>query len=256
MSTRWLCALVLALSAAGCANMGDRNAPIPTLTLQADELASDVLVVVLPGRWDDVAVLEQSGIAQAIQAARPEADVLLAGATLAYYTDGGLAERLHREIVAPARARGYREVWMAGASMGGLGVLLYEQDHPGELDGLVLLAPFMGGRGILREIERAGGIADWDPGPVPAQRDRRNFDRELWRHLQGWLDDPEAAARVWLAYGEEDRLRRAVPVIAPLLPPAHILERPGGHTWSVWVPAAREVFEQASRDDGLAVGAP
>ena len=54
-------------------------------------------------------------------------------------------------MIAPARARGYAGVWLAGASMGGMGTLLYERSRPGELDGLVLLAPYLGDRGLLEE---------------------------------------------------------------------------------------------------------
>jgi len=230
---------------AACVNTGNRNVPIPTQTTLAGATPGETLVIVLPGRWDNVEVMAGAGIVEAVQGAWPEADVLLTSATMAYYTDGGLARRLHEQVVTPARTRGYRQVWMMGASMGGMGTLLYEQAYPGELDGLVLLAPYLGRGRVLREIVDAGGIEQWSPGPVPAERNRGNFDRELWRHLQTWLSDPDLGERVWLAYGSEDRLRDAVPVFSPLIPEAQVLERPGGHAWSVWVPAAGDVLARA-----------
>lgn len=253
---RAIVAALVALAVSACGNMGDRRAPIPTATTSSAKAPGEVLVVVLPGRWDNVEVMQGSGITESIQAAWPEADVLLTSATMAYYTDGQLPARLHEQVIAPARARGYREIWMMGASMGGMGTLLYEQAYPGELDGLVLLAPFMGGRGVLREISESGGIADWDPGPEPAQVGRSNYDRELWRYLQTWLADPALGQRTWLAYGADDRLRNAVPVFAPLVPDAHILERPGGHAWTVWVPAAGDVLRaaRAGTNQGTATG--
>jgi pimeloyl-ACP methyl ester carboxylesterase len=228
---------------AACSNLGDRRQPIPVQTVLAGESMGQTLVVVLPGRRDNSQVLARTGIAEGIQAAWPAADVMLTGATIAYYTDGGLAARLHEQLIVPARAAGYTEIWMMGASMGGMGTLMYERSYPGELDGMVLLAPFLGERGVLREIERAGGIAQWQPGPEPDVVDRSNFSRELWRHLQTWLDRPEAGRRTWLAYGDRDRLRDAVTIIAPLIPDTQILERSGGHTWKVWVPAAQAVLE-------------
>lgn len=245
LAARWLrplLALALAATLSACLNTGDSRRPIPTETFVGRTSQGEILVVVLPGRWDDLAAMRQAGIAEAIGAAWPEADVLLAGATLAYYLDGGLAPRLHAEVIAPARARGYRQVWLAGASMGGMGTLLYERQFPGELDGLVLLAPFLGDRSLFREIMAAGGVQAWDPGPAPAQIDRGNYQRELWRYLKTWTERPELGRRAWIAYGDQDRLRQAVPVFAPLLPPAQVLERPGGHAWTVWVPAAAEVF--------------
>lgn len=118
-------------------------------------------------------------------------------------------------------------LYLVGASMGGLGVLLYDQAYPGVADGLVLLAPFVGSRRLLAEIERAGGIGQWQPGPVPESVDRGNFQRELWRHLKSWPDSGRGDS-VWLAWGDRDRLRRAVPVLAPLLRGEQMLERPGG----------------------------
>jgi len=44
-----------------------------------------------------------------------------------------------------------------------------------------------------------------------------------------------------------------VPVFAPLLPESQVLERPGGHKWSVWVPAAGEVFAQVRRQRARAL---
>lgn len=247
-----LLAMIACLLLAACINTGDRSLPIPTQTFLAGAEPGEALVVVLPGRWDNVDVMAGAGIVEAVQGAWPEADVLLTSATMAYYTDGRLAERLHQQVVAPARAVGYQRIWMMGASMGGMGTLLYEQAHPGELEGLVLLAPYLGRGRVLREITDSGGIAEWSPGPRPAERDRSNYDRELWRDLQSWTSDPDRGARVWLAYGSQDRLREAVPVFAPLIPQAQVIERPGGHAWSVWVPAAAEVLARAreQQEDG------
>ncbi len=243
---RSLLTVTFVLLLAGCINTGDRRQPIPTLAFTG-ATPGRALVVVLPGRWDDAQDMARAGMPEAIRRAWPDADVLLTGANMAYYTDGGLPKRLHDEVILPARERGYREIWMAGASMGGMGTLLYERQYPGELQGLVLLAPYLGGRGILEEITEAGGIAQWQPGPVPEAMNRSNYQNELWRYLQTWVNKPELGERVWLAYGDQDRLRDAVPVLSPLLANRQILERPGGHTWEVWVPAAGEVFTQIAQ---------
>lgn len=247
---RLLALLAVLAAVAACGNLGDRRQPIPTLSRPgpaADPLAP--LVVVLPGRRDNAAVLSAKGVAEAIQAAWPRAEVVLTSATLDYYMDGGLARRLHEQVVLPAMAGGKRPLYLVGASMGGLGVLLYDQAYPGAADGLVLLAPFLGNARLLREIQAAGGIASWQPGPRPAAVDRGNYQRELWRHLQSWPASGRGDS-VWLAWGDRDRLRRAVPVIAPLLAPAQMLERPGGHAWTVWTPAAAEIFARIAAADG------
>lgn len=131
--------------------------------------------------------------------------------------------------------------------MGGMGALLYDRRHPGGVDGMVLLAPYLGDRALLRSIADAGGVARWNPGPVPATVDAGNFQVELWRHLKGWSAEPERARDVWLAYGDRDYLRDAMPLLVPLLRPGQVSVREGGHTWAVWSPAARDALVQARK---------
>ena len=57
---------------------GNARAPIPQALIPAGAPATR-LVVVLPGRGDDIAALRASGIVPAVQSAWPDADVLLTG---------------------------------------------------------------------------------------------------------------------------------------------------------------------------------
>jgi pimeloyl-ACP methyl ester carboxylesterase len=225
----------------GCYPKGDPGKPIPTAFVPAPKPAQR-LVIVLPGRGDGLNGLQRTGIAQAIQSQWPDADVTLSGLTMDYYLKGGAVQRLHDEIVVPARTRGYREVWLLGASLGGLGALMYDGQWPGTVDGLILMAPYLGEKPLLQEIAAAGGIGTWNPGPLPANVDGDNFQRELWRQLQGWSRDPRRARNVWLAYGDKDYLRDTMPSLIPLLPSSHVLLRHGRHAWTVWTPATRDVL--------------
>nr|WP_246191883.1 alpha/beta hydrolase-fold protein [Pseudoxanthomonas gei] len=239
--------LILALSfllLAACFPRGNAGVPIPHLLVTAPAPASR-LVIVLPGRGDDLAAMRRSGMAEAIQSAWPDADVILTGLSYDYYMQGRAPQRLHDEIVAPARHKAYRQIWLAGASMGGMGTLMYDRAYPGEMSGLLLLAPYLGDTSLLKEIDTAGGVAQWQPGPVPAAVNADNFQRELWRHLQGWSREPGKAANVWLAYGDKDRLRNTMPLLGSVLPAANIRRRSGGHDWETWSAATRDVLAQA-----------
>ena len=243
---RW-CLLLLSLNLlGGCIALGNAARPIPTAFVPAPQPAQR-LVVFLPGRGDDLAALQKSGIAQLIQQAWPDADVELAALTMAYYTDGNATRRLHDEVIAPALRRGYRQVWLAGTSLGGVGALLYDRAYPGELHGMLLLAPYLGDASIRRQIIKAGGLAQWNSGP-PQPISAQNWQHELWRYLQRWPVDPALTRHVWLAYGAQDRLRPSIALMAPLLPPGHVVVLPGGHRWSVWKPAARQLLQAAARD--------
>lgn len=205
-----LAQILVVLLLAACRAHGDPDMAIPTVLIPAPEPATR-LVVVLPGRADDLDDLQASGIASAVQRAWPDADVVLAELTLDYFLADRAIPRLHREVVAPARER-YEAVWLVGASLGGMGALLYDRAHPGMADGLVLLAPYLGDRALHDEIRAAGGLARWQPGTVQPVGPG-TWQRELWRHVQS-LPTRSGTPRVRLAYGDDDRLRAAMPLLS------------------------------------------
>ena len=232
-----------AIGLAGCVVIGDSQVPIGTMEVAAPRPSAErTLVIVLPGFGVDAAEMMGHGIAGAIQEAWPEVDVVLTSATFAYYRDGRLAGRLQDEVVGPALKKGYRRIWLAGASMGGMGALLYERERPGALEGIVLFAPFLGSNELLREIRAAGGLRRWDPGALPAEMNGDDYQRQVWKMVKGWGDRPELARRVWLICGTSDRLINGVRLLAQELPGANYLEVPGGHTWDTWVGGAKAAF--------------
>ena len=217
--------------------------PIPVTTIPAPYVVQDrPLVIVLPGRSDDLGDLKQAGIAASVQRAWPEADVELAGATLGYYLHGDVALELHDQIIAPARARGYRQIWLTGASLGGMGVLLYEKAYPHDVTGLVLMAPYMGEPALVNEIMNAGGPTHWNPGPTPTKLDDKDYQRGLWQLVKSWGGRPDEARRIWLICGSGDRFIGAAKLIATQLPPEHFIHVAGGHDWPYWDAGAEQAF--------------
>lgn len=242
----WSLLVVWAGMLVGCFPRVDPSQPVPTAFLGAPQSARR-LVVVLPGRGDDVEGLRKSGIAQAVQAAWPDADVVLTGLGLGYYFAGLAEKRLHDEVIEPARRRGYTQIWLVGASLGGMGSVMYDRAYPDEITGMVLLAPYLGDAPIQSEIARAGGVANWRPPAKPDAVTADNFQQELWRHVQTWSRRPEAARNVWLAYGKGDRFSTSMPLLEAALRPDQVLVREGGHDWDVWSPVTREVLMRIDR---------
>jgi len=237
--------LVAAALLAGCSVIGPPQDPVPTVKVPGTE-PGRALVVVLPGFIYDADDLRDEGVAAAIHRGWPQADVLLVGATFPYYRTGQLVPQLEKNVIAPARAQGYREIWLAGGSMGGMGVLLYEWHHPGQLTGLVLLSPFLGDDDVLDEVRQAG-LARWQPRGLAPQMDGDNFSAHVWSMIKGWRAQPELARRVWLACGTEDPLFEDVQLLAPEIPPAQYFASPGGHNWKYWIPAVEDVFGRIAR---------
>jgi pimeloyl-ACP methyl ester carboxylesterase len=122
------------------------------------------LVVFLPGVGDIATDFEDKGFVDAVRGRGLSVDLISAQATLSYYAKGTMVERLGEDVFADARRKRYRQTWLIGLSMGGLGTLLYSHDHPTEITGVLALAPFMGGpRWRRRSAQKAG----WRRGRRP-----------------------------------------------------------------------------------------
>jgi pimeloyl-ACP methyl ester carboxylesterase len=247
-AAHWMRCCLIGLSLAwlgGCAARGDITKPIPTQQVVAPGHAERV-VVVLPGRGDDLGGLQLEHTAQIIQSEWPDADVVLTGLTMPFYTGGVASKRLHDEVIAPLKARGYRQIWLAGISLGGMGALLYDHDYPGDVDGLLLLSPYLGKDDVQREIRDAGSVAAWNPGP-PEPVGPKTFTRELWRSIKQWSDNPARRNSGWLIYGEDERLRKPIELMTPQLPAAHVFMLPGYHNWDLWRPALHRILKAADK---------
>jgi pimeloyl-ACP methyl ester carboxylesterase len=190
------------------------------------------LFVFLPGRRDRVSDFVSHGFIASAQRRIRSLDCVAVDATIGYYLDGSIADRLQREIIGPARSVGYREIWIVGVSMGGLGAFFHERAYPGEVKGLILLAPFVGDDlALFREMDAAGGAVSWagSQPPVAADRQKAEFQRELWRFLGRMPFDRTLQLETWMAYGEADRLLPGIERLKSLLPAERVFSLPGGH---------------------------
>jgi pimeloyl-ACP methyl ester carboxylesterase len=225
--TTFLIVLAAALAASGCGWMYSTSVPIETTAYPfAKGQIARTLVVLLPGRGDDGEAFAEHGFVKDLRAAGVAADVVAVDAHFGYYAKETIVERVWNDVVAPARARGYKEIWLAGISMGGLGVVAVARQHASAFDRLILLAPYLGPDELLDKIRLAGGPTHWkaDDPKDPYQR--------LWTWLSRY--QTPGPPQITLAYGTNDRLASAHRLLAPLLGPGDLLEEPGGHDWTTW----------------------
>ena len=190
------------------------------------------LLLLLPGRSDTAADFEKQGFVQAARESHAPLDVVAVDARFGYYISKTLGQRVTTDVIAPAKASGYRSFWLAGVSMGGLGALLYAQQHPNEVDGVLAIAPFLGDDDVIEEIEHAGGLAQWKSIGKASPGD---YQRELWLWLGRCLPRAQGCPRIFLGFGTADRFVRAHRLLAAVLPPEQILEVPGEHEWAPWL---------------------
>jgi hypothetical protein len=247
-SSRVLIPMLLAclLILVGCVAGGDVTKPIPTTFIAAPQ-AAHRLVVMLPGRGDTLQGLNDTGIAGIIQQSWPDADVLLTGLTMPFYQQGRATQRLHDEVIEPARRKGYQQVWLAGISLGGMGALLYDSEYPDQIDGLLLLSPYLGEDAIHQQIRQAGGLAAWQAGPAQAMGPD-TLQHELWRFMQGWSRRPQRTGSTWLAYGADEPFRQPIELMTPLLAANHVIMLPGKHNWKLWKPAMHALLERTGSE--------
>ncbi len=133
------------------------------------------------------------GFARAGAQRRVPLDLLFVDLEMQHLDDRDALQRLRSEIVLPARDSGVA-VWLAGISLGGLVALDYASSHSGELDGLCLLAPYLGNRMLINEIAAASGLAGWEPGEL-AESDA---ERRIWRYIKTRVD----SRPLFLGYGQ------------------------------------------------------
>ena len=226
-----LCAGLLLLS--GCSFLRPATVPLAKdRDLAACIAQSDTLLVFLPGAYSTIDEFVREGFVQEVRQRRIAADILMVDAHMAYYNNRTVIDRLEADVLAPARAAGYRAVWLVGISVGGFGALIREEQMPGGVTGIVALAPYLGEPALSREIGKAGGLAAW---PAPAgSLPLEQMETRLWRWLQAQAKLPDGAPALYLAYGTEDRFADSHRLLAAALPPQRVFTTPGGHDWAPW----------------------
>lgn len=232
---RMVAICAVAASAVSCAALRPAGAPIRTVTY-GDRPEASCTVVLLPGRWNAPEEFGRAGFPAVLDQGGVRAVVVAPDAHLGYYMRGTVLERLRHDVVGPARAAG-RQVWLVGVSMGGLGALLYAKDHPGEVAGIVALAPFLGDRDVIDEIASAGGLDAWEPAQPPAPAD---YQRNLWLWLKRATAGDVELPELYLGYGTDDRFARASELLGARLDRRRVLAEAGGHDWLTW----RRLFEK------------
>ena len=180
----------------------------------------------LPGAYHSAQDFLDEGFVSAAARRRAPLDLLFVDLEMQHLDDRDVLPRLRSEIVLPARESG-AAVWLAGISLGGLVALDYASSHLHELEGLCVLAPYLGNRMLLKEIAATSGLAAWKPGEL-AESDA---ERRIWRYIKTRVD----SRPLLLGYGKDDRFSAGHEMLAAALPADWVEVVAGGHEWRTWV---------------------
>lgn len=234
----------------GCYLLQPASEPIPAQRFESPSASG--LVLLLPGFGDGPQNYIDNGFVDAVRAANPAFDVIAVNAHFGYYRNYSLVERLHQDILSPASAR-YEEIWLVGISMGGFGAAAYGMTHPELVDGLILLAPYMGSPEVVGDVMASGDLGRWVPpdlSTIDDEKERRFY--ELWQFYQQYVAAPGRSPRLYLGYGDRDHLREPNAFVAGVLAPERSLVLPGGHKWVVWQPLFSELVKRAIGREAMA----
>jgi pimeloyl-ACP methyl ester carboxylesterase len=225
-------ALVISLAAlaiGGCSWLYPTAVPIHTERYpRVEGQRADGLLVLLPGRGDSMGSFAEHGFVNDVRASGAPVDIVAVDAHLGYYIKNAIADRLWADVITPARQQGYRHIWVAGISMGGLGALALARDHGEALERLILIAPYVGPADLLGQIEAAGGPARW------TATDPKDLYQRTWMWLKHRAEPGATGPTIQLGFGTSDKLVRGHRLLAQLLPPDAALEEPGAHDWVTW----------------------
>lgn len=193
--------------------------------------AERILLVMLPAAKARPEDLLEQGFVAAVRDRGLPLDVAVMDAQPDYYLEGRVGERLAADVFRPLRARGHRRIWLMGMSLGGMGCIAYARRHAAEVEGVILLAPFLGARGLIAQILRAGGLARWQPAaPAP---DDEELALLLW--LKNYRADNPQLPAIHLGCGRDDRYAPASAMLAQQLPAERVVSVPGKHDWQTWI---------------------
>jgi pimeloyl-ACP methyl ester carboxylesterase len=213
--------LIAILLSAGCSFSRPTTTPIKHQYFNYAE-SNTTLVLLLPGFGDAPNNFVKHGTVEQIIDCRPDVIVLGIDAHFGYYKKNTIIDRLHHDIIRPAKIAGIKQIWLMGISMGGLGSLIYRQAHPDDIQAVILMAPYVG---------------DWDDLTLYLRQPelaRRTVSPKLIHLWDGLMASATDAPPITLASGENDSFKKQHLWLAGLIGNSHAITEPGKHRWKVW----------------------
>jgi alpha-beta hydrolase superfamily lysophospholipase len=216
------------------------KSPLDVYTYEADPKNENLIVFVrgMGGTFncliENHACFEEEGFVAAVRRRGLPYDMVAPNTHFGYYRDRTLAERIRVDVVEPARDAGYRKIWMVGVSLGGLGALLYLMENPADIDGVLVLGPYLGDDAIIEEITAAGGLARWESGPYDSNED---WERMLWDWLKKHARGAAGTPPIYLGIANEDVYLTDHTLLAEYLPPERTITVDGKHRFSSFTEA-------------------
>lgn len=208
----------------GCTYLA--KTPMDVLYYNSESLGhSKGLIVFLRGIGGSHRSFHRDGFVEAVQKKGFKYDMVAPNSHFGYYSERTLLTRLREDVILPSQQQGYDSIWLVGVSMGGLGSLLYLREHPEDIKGVYLIAPFLGDEKIVSDLQEAGGVQPWSPGVYNPEED---WQKMLW----DWIGSEVASGQtppIYLGSGLDDTYLDGQRLLSDVLPATNTIWVPGGH---------------------------
>ena len=198
--------------------------PMPAQDFQYARDPAKNLVVLLSGRGAPESYFSDHDWVDIARQFGSTADYVAPFAHYGYYVTATFLPRLQQDVMLPLEKNNYKSISVLGISMGGLGAILYTNKHPETIDRIYLISPFLGKSEVHEEIAQAGGLMQWQI----KDEDKDNWNYYIWWRLKKLLSDPNTRDKVYLGFGQQDRMP-GLQLLAGSLPADHVISIPGGH---------------------------
>lgn len=182
------------------------------------------LVILISGRGASFDYFERQQWTEVARQYTEDYDFIAPFLHYGYFMSGDMTTPLHEDVILPAKKRGYETISLAGISMGGLGCLFYSQKYPDEIDRIFLFSPFLGKDEVQAQIRADGGLAKW----YLRDENAEDWNFFIWQRLQQISSDPADKQKLFLGFGDKDRLK-GHDLLASALPSNHVIKLPGNH---------------------------
>ncbi len=235
--------LTLTLALSSCYFSRSPTRPVPAL-FASHGAPSTCLVVFLPGLLDSPDSFLDHDMIRELRASGAPCDAVMVDLHYRYFFGGTAGDVLYEDVVYPAMARGYDEIWLVGTSLGAMGAVLFARDHGASITGMILLSPFLGIEPTRSEVVDAG-LRDWHPGHLPAAIDDASFTRFVWATLRGYVDDPGEMPPLWVGYAIGETQEPVARTLAAVLPDDRVATVEGRHDWAAWTQLFRVLVARA-----------
>jgi hypothetical protein len=204
------------------------------------DIRPKTLLVLLPGAYDTPQDYIDQNFVKEVRSRNIYADIQIVDAHIGYYTKEQIVKRLEDEVVEPAKSKGYEKIWFIGISLGGYGSLLYSMKNPTALEGIFLMAPYMGVKEVHMGVKSQGGLKTW------VNNNEATADLNLWRWLKGYALPSSDMPKLFIGFGDNDRFAQPNGLLADALPKERRMTIPGWHDWKTWLQLWKQFLDTSS----------